>query len=57
MFPLLILVVLITYIVTKSKLTLLTAWQAKKLGDKVLRQGIATLFGKPGIWEGGGRVS
>ena len=31
---------------TKSKLVLLTAWQANKLKDK-LRQGIMALFGKP----------
>ena len=43
--------------VTKSKLTLLTTWQANKSGDKVLRQGIATLFGKQGIREDGRLMS
>ena len=33
--------------VTESKLALLATRQANKLGDKVLRQGITTLFGKP----------
>lgn len=33
-------------IVTESKLILVTTWQANKLGDKVLRQEILTLFGK-----------
>ena len=34
-------------IVTEYKLALLAAGQANKLGDKILRQGIVTLFGKP----------
>ena len=39
--------------VTESKLTLLAAQQANKSGDEVLRQGIATLFGKPVDHEDG----
>ena len=41
-------------IVTKSKLGLFAARQANKSGDEVLRQGITTLFGKPGVLEDGG---
>ena len=33
--------------VTKSKLWVLAAWQANKSRDKLLRQGMATLFGNP----------
>ena len=43
--------------VTKSNLTLLTTQQANKLGDEMSRQGIVTLFGKPGIREGGRLMS
>ena len=40
--------------VTESRLALLTARQANIWRDKVLRQGIATLFGKPADREDGG---
>ena len=43
--------------VTKSKLILLPSQQANKSRDKVLGQGIATLFGKPADWEDGRLVS
>ena len=43
--------------VTESQLTLLTAWQANKSGDEVLRQGMPTLFGKLADQEDGGVVS
>ncbi|KAB1265935.1 hypothetical protein Cadr_000019223 [Camelus dromedarius] len=41
--------------VAKSKLVLLAACQANKSGDKVLGQGIMTLFGKPADREDGRR--
>ena len=44
-------------VIVKSKLTLLDAWQAKKSRDKMLEQGIVTLFRKPDDWEDGGLVS
>ena len=31
--------------------------QANKVRDELLRQGIATLFGKPADWEDGGLMS
>ena len=43
-------------LVTDSKFLLLTAQQAKKSRDKVLEQGIATLFGKPTSRKDGGLV-
>ena len=36
---------------------MLAAGQANKLGDKILRQGIVTLFGKPADQEDGGLTS
>ena len=36
---------------TKSKLVLLSAWQANTLTDEVLQQETVTLFGKPADWE------
>ena len=39
--------------VLESKFVLLAAQQANKLGDELLVQGIATLFGKPADWEDG----
>ena len=42
--------------VTRSKLALLAARQASKLGDEVFRQGITTLFRKPADREDGGLV-
>ena len=39
------------------KFLLLCAWQANKTIDKLLGQGITTLFGKPADWEVGGLVS
>ena len=44
----------ITPVVTESKFTLLMAQQARKSGDEVLRQGLATLFRKLGIRGDGG---
>ena len=46
-----------SHIVTKSKLALLAAQQANKSGDEVLRQGVATLFGKLGAREDGRMMS
>ena len=43
--------------VTESKLVLLAAQQASKSRDKVLGQGIVTLFGKQAAWEDGGLMS
>ena len=43
-------------VVTESKLTLLATRQANKLGDKLLRQGVTTLFRKPADQENGGLV-
>ena len=43
--------------VTESKLSLLAALQANKSGDKVLRQGIMTLFRKLADREDGGLES
>ena len=43
--------------VTLSKLILLTAQQANKLGDEVLGQGITTLFRKPADGEDGRLMS
>ena len=43
--------------VTESELVLLIARQANKSRDKVLEQGIATLFGKPTDLDDGGLVS
>ena len=43
--------------VTKSKLILLATWLAKKLREKLLRQGIQIVFEKSMDWEDGGLVS
>ena len=43
--------------VTESKLILPTARQANKSRDKLLGQGIVTLFGKPADRDNGGLVS
>ena len=43
--------------VAKFKTALLTAWQASKSGDKVLRQRMMTLSGKPADWKDGRLMS
>ena len=44
----------VDHLVTKSKLAQLTTRRASKLGDEVLRQGIAALFRKLADQEDGG---